>query len=61
MLAEVKADGGNIRLVHLPDRDTFAAITRGGHLEGSITAILAMLAILPSFGLTEQDFSPTNC
>jgi len=40
MLAEVKADGGNVRLVYLPDRDTFAAITRGGHLDGSISAVL---------------------
>ncbi|MBL7065678.1 MAG: hypothetical protein ISS49_15975 [Anaerolineae bacterium] len=43
MLAEVKADGGNIRLVYLPDRDAFAAITRGGHLDGGITAILGNL------------------
>ena len=43
MLAEVKADGGNIRLVYLPDRDAFAAITRGGHLDGGITTILDSL------------------
>lgn len=40
MLAEVKADGGNIRLVYLSDRHSFAAITRGGHLDGGISAIL---------------------
>jgi hypothetical protein len=40
MLAELKADGGNVRLVYLPDRDAFAAITRGGHLDGGITAIM---------------------
>ncbi|MDI6792654.1 MAG: RNA ligase family protein [bacterium] len=40
VLAEVKADGGNIRLVYLSDRHSFAAITRGGHLDGSISAIL---------------------
>jgi len=42
-LAELKADGGNVRLLYLSDRDALAAISRGGHLEGNVTAVVDKL------------------